>query len=192
MIQTLIDGFIKEEPRITTLSTHEFSAHLSETFNAQNYLSCFYYMKRHVDFEGSPARSRWYMKSVYVNIGIHTWLWIKDGKTKDGREDLLRMYDAVALNQTHDQITIDDFTQLTQNLRGHRERKRCRLSQVNQNFVSVGMMPAKATHHQPAEVGARYLDELEEDHSFGGHSNQDSHDLDTRDKNCSGFDFDSV
>ena len=67
-------------------------------------------MKEYVDFEGSSPRGQWYMRSVYINIGVAVFRWIKELKSLDERQKLLNTYDAIALKDIHDDITVDDFT----------------------------------------------------------------------------------
>lgn len=103
------------------------------------------------------------MQSVFVNLGLATFRWIKDGKTKgDSRERLLTVYDACALNALHDEITIDDFTQLTQKYRNQRQRKKRDFSEVNRSFVAVEQMPKKDTPCHPVDHRSRPLDSFDE------------------------------
>jgi len=138
-------------------------------FNAQNFFYCFSYMKEYVDFEGSSDRGRWYMQSIFLNLGLATWRWIKSGKGKgEPRDKLLADYDACALNPLHDEITVDDFNQLTQNYRNERERKKRDLPQINGEFIHLGPMPSKSTRRLFTDYRSQPLDSLDEGGGAGG------------------------
>jgi len=103
------------------------------------------------------------MQSIFINLGVATWRWIKSGKDKgEPRDKLLANYDACALNPLHDEITVDDFNQLTQNYRNQRERKKRGFSQINSEFIDVGPMPSKSTRRLFTDYRSQPLDSLDE------------------------------
>jgi hypothetical protein len=159
MVEQLIE---KEGWIISDVADSVFLPHLKDMFNAQNFFYCFNYMKEYVDFEGSSDRGRWYMKSIFINLGISTFRWIKAGKTKDARDKLLTAYDACALDAHHDDITLDDFQRLTQRYRNQRERKKRDFSEVNREFVELEDMPQKSTPLRPADHRSTPLDKFDE------------------------------
>jgi hypothetical protein len=162
-LQEMIGQLIEKEQWLNDVPESAFISRFKEMFNSQNFFYCFYYMKEYVDFESSSERGRWYMQNIFVNLGLTTWGWIKDGKGKgEGRNKLLTAYDACALNPHHDEITLDDFTQLTQKYRNQRERKKRDFSQVNCEFVNVDPMPKKATPRRPTDHRSQPFDSLDE------------------------------
>ena len=164
----MIDQLIESEEWVREPSDQVFTSRIKGVFNAQNFFFCFYYMKDYIDFERSSDRGRWYMQSVFVNLALATFRWIKGGKLKgEPRERLLAAYDACALNPAHDEITIDDFTQPTQKYRNEKKRKKRDFSQVNKEFVQVGEMPEKTTPCAPADKRAITLSSDEDDEGKG-------------------------
>jgi hypothetical protein len=175
----MIDQLIESEAWVRELPDQAFISRIEGMFNAQNFFFCFYYMKNYVDFEGSSDRGRWYMQSVFVNLAFATFRWIKGGKLKgEPRERLLTAYDACALNPAHDEITIDDFTQLTKRYRNEKKRKKRDFSQVNKEFVRFGEMPEKTTPRGPADKRAIPLSSDKDDE--GEEEEEEREETDTR------------
>ena len=163
----MIEELIKNEKwMLQDVADSVFLSRWKEMFNAQNFFLCVYYMKDYLDFNGSPARGKWYMQNIFTNLGLFTFRWIKAGKkTGESRQHLLDAYDILALNERYDEIMIDDFQQLTQKYRNAREKRKRDFTQVNTEIVDVdvGEMPSKVVASVPANRRARPLDYFDEE-----------------------------
>src|SRR5712664_5031777 len=104
MIDQMIDN---EDWDLADLAESVFLFHLEKPFNAQNFFLCFNYMKNYLDFEGSSDRGRWYMRSVFLNLGAAIFRWIKASKSEDVRKNKVMLaYDMCALNPMHNGIEL--------------------------------------------------------------------------------------
>ncbi|KAN0068970.1 hypothetical protein V8E54_013139 [Elaphomyces granulatus] len=144
-VQTLM----KNEPLTKDATDKIFKKHLVNLFTSENYFHCFYYIKGHVKFE-SPEMGQYFMRNIFVNMGVEARRHINAGFTKDSRARLLDFYDTVALVEDHDDVDIDDFQQLSQRFREGKESKKKRdLSEATAAFSSIGPKPKKTRPTQP-------------------------------------------
>jgi hypothetical protein len=138
---THITELIKHEPWLKDASDSDFKDRLSQNFNFQNWVFCFYYMKGYIDFDGSSDLGKWYMENMYVNLSLEIKRYLDARETKDAREKLLLAYNALALKEAFDDIDKSDFSELAE--RPQRRKKRG-IAEVNDGF-SVTRAPPKKT-----------------------------------------------
>ncbi|KAF2861489.1 hypothetical protein K470DRAFT_269826 [Piedraia hortae CBS 480.64] len=135
----------------------DFVSWFSGTFTKQRYFYVFYFLKRQIDYDASTEMGRWYMKSVYTNLGIAVRAYIKNERSKDSHSVLMNEWDSMALHPQHDQVEISDFAEW------HpapppvveEEKKVCpAMEAAFGRFVSIGPPPPKRARLDTTEGAA--------------------------------------
>jgi hypothetical protein len=157
---THINELLEQETWLKDASDTGFKDRLSQKFNYQNWVFCFYYMKDYIDFEASSNLGKWYMENMYVNLGLETKRYFDAGETKDAREKLLVSYDAWALNEAFDDIDKNDFAELTERYRNAQTKKKRDFAEVNDRFTITRAPPKKGPVAQSwCDTRSQYSDD---------------------------------
>ena len=56
-------------------SAASFSSKLAKTFNDANYFLGFYFMENYLIIDGSSTLGKWFLKTIYVNLGVRIRAW---------------------------------------------------------------------------------------------------------------------
>ncbi|KAF1816370.1 hypothetical protein P152DRAFT_454635 [Eremomyces bilateralis CBS 781.70] len=128
-----IKSLIEIEPWIKNMNEDGLRKRLESKFNAQNFLFVWYYMKDYIDVDNSAPLGKWFMKNMYVNMGVYVKSWMDENESKDIRERLLQAYDLWALNEAFDDVDKGDFMELSQKFRNERKKKKRDFATINKN-----------------------------------------------------------
>lgn len=199
--KSFVKAITTQDPTLLELSDNGFATKVGKAFTATNYFYCFFFIKNYLNVKGSSSLSKWFLKSIFVNIVVRVR---KQQQIKDARKQVrdwnkvLDFFDKVALLLVYNNVDIIDFQQLTQKFRNAKESKKCSLyvflflytsPKLNtnlicsaltiQNYIAIGLLPKKQALVLLSDVrtGAD-VEEIDEDiteeiNGEGGESKQE-------------------
>ena len=81
--KSLIGTMVTQDPALLDIPKATFSEKLCASFNEHNYFHCFPYMKNYLGIDNSTETGKWFLKTIYTNVGTRVWSWKVGGETAD-------------------------------------------------------------------------------------------------------------